>query len=168
MQTLNYSVFLVDDDQDVLDSYKHLMDIAGLTAKALLDPTQATGYLKRDWPGVVLLDMYMPQMHGMELLDKIKQIDDRIPIIVITGHGDIPMAVDAVRKGACEFIEKPVNPAELLEMLKSRLDLRRAFVEQKKQMVATIDKSLVGNSAQLEQIRHLLSQYSLLENHVVI
>ncbi len=112
MQTLNYSVLLVDDDQDVLDSYKHLMDIAGLTAKALLDPTEATGYLKRDWPGVVLLDMYMPQMHGMELLEKIKQIDDRIPVIVITGHGDIPMAVDAVRKGACEFIEKPINPAE--------------------------------------------------------
>ncbi|KHT47568.1 sigma-54-dependent transcriptional regulator [Vibrio sinaloensis] len=168
MQTLNYSVLLVDDDQDVLDSYKHLMDIAGLTAKALLDPTEATGYLKRDWPGVVLLDMYMPQMHGMELLEKIKQIDDRIPVIVITGHGDIPMAVDAVRKGACEFIEKPINPAELLEMLKSHLDLRRAFVEQKKQMVATIDKSLVGKSAQLEQIRHLLSQYLLLENHVVI
>ena len=136
MQNLNYSVLLVDDDQDVLDSYKHLMDIAGLTAKALLDPTLATQYLLPDWPGVVLLDMYMPQIHGLELLEKIKQIDERIPVIVITGHGDIPMAVDAVKKGACEFIEKPINPAALLEMVKGHLDLRRAFVEQKQQMVA--------------------------------
>lgn len=168
MQNLNYSVLLVDDDQDVLDSYKHLMDIAGLTAKALLDPTLATQYLLPDWPGVVLLDMYMPQIHGLELLEKIKQIDERIPVIVITGHGDIPMAVDAVKKGACEFIEKPINPAALLEMVKGHLDLRRGFVEQKQQMVATIDKSLVGSSAQLEQIRHLISQYALLKNHVVI
>lgn len=168
MQNLNYSVLLVDDDQDVLDSYKHLMDIAGLTAKALLDPTMATQFLTRDWPGVVLLDMYMPQIHGLDLLEKIKQIDERIPVIVITGHGDIPMAVDAVKKGACEFIEKPINPAALLDMVKGHLDLRRSFVEQKHAMVATIDKSLVGSSAQLEQIRHLISQYALLKNHVVI
>lgn len=168
MQNLNYSILLVDDDQDVLDSYKHLMDIAGLSAKPLLDPTLTTQFLTPDWAGVVLLDMYMPQIHGLELLEKIKQIDERIPVIVITGHGDIPMAVDAVKKGACEFIEKPINPAALLEMVKEHLDLRRSFIEQKHAMVATIDKSLVGSSAQLEQIRLLISQFALLKNHVVI
>lgn len=168
MQNLNYSVLLVDDDQDVLDSYKHLMDIAGLSAKPILDPTLTTQFLSPDWPGIVLLDMYMPQIHGLDLLDKIKQIDERIPVIVITGHGDIPMAVDAVRKGACEFIEKPINPAALLEMVKDHLDLRRSFIEQKHAMVATIDKSLVGVSAQIEQIRHHISQFALLNSHVVI
>ncbi len=168
MQNHNFSVLLVDDDQDVLDSYKHLMDIAGLTAKAISDPTQACQHLSTDWSGVVLLDMYMPQIHGLELLEKIKQIDERIPVIVITGHGDIPMAVDAVRKGACEFVEKPINPAQLLEMVKSHLDIRAAFVEQKRAMVSSIDKALIGNSAQLDQIRHCVSQFALLKNHVVV
>lgn len=168
MQNLNFSVLLVDDDQDVLDSYKHLMDIAGLTAKAISDPTQACQHLSTDWSGVVLLDMYMPQIHGLELLEKIKQIDERIPVIVITGHGDIPMAVDALKKGACEFVEKPINPAQLLEMVKSHLGIRAAFVEQKRAMATSIDKALIGNSAQLEQIRHCVSQFALLKNHVVV
>ncbi len=168
MQNHKFSVLLVDDDQDVLDSYKHLMDIAGLTAKVISDPTQACQHLSTDWPGVVLLDMYMPQIHGLQLLEKIKQIDERIPVIVITGHGDIPMAVDAVKKGACEFVEKPINPAQLLEMVKSHLDIRSAFVEQKRAMVSTIDKALVGSSAQLDQIRHCVSQFALLKNHVVV
>lgn len=163
-----FSVLLVDDDQDVLDSYKHLMDIAGLTAKAISDPTQACQHLSTDWPGVVLLDMYMPQIHGLQLLEEIKQIDERIPVIVITGHGDIPMAVDAVKKGACEFVEKPINPALLLEMVKSQLEIRAAFVEQKRVMISSIGNALVGNSAQLDQIRHCVSQFALLKNHVVV
>ncbi len=117
--TINqYDVLLVDDDQDVLDSYAHLMSISGLTAKLVNDPTQACQYLSEDWPGVVLLDMYMPQMHGMELLALIKEIDEHIPVLVITGHGDIPMAVDALKKGACEFFEKPISPPELLTKVK--------------------------------------------------
>lgn len=66
------TVLLIDDDQDVLDSYLHLMSIAGLTAKAVIDPTQAMSHIQPDWNGVVLLDMYMPQLHGMELLKQIK------------------------------------------------------------------------------------------------
>lgn len=97
------TVLLIDDDQDVLDSYLHLMSIAGLTAKAVINPTQAMSHIQPDWNGVVLLDMYMPQLHGMELLKQIKAVDDKIPVIVITGHGDIPMAVEAVKMGACDF-----------------------------------------------------------------
>lgn len=168
MHKLNYSVLLVDDDQDVLDAYQHLMDIAGLTAKPILDPTLATGQLEQDWPGVVLLDMYMPQIHGLELLAQIKQIDQRIPVIVITGHGDIPMAVEAVKKGACEFIEKPVDPALLLDVVKKHLSERQTFIEQKRHMVASIDNALIGVSAQMTHIRELISQYALLNNHVVV
>jgi len=168
MQNHNFSVLLVDDDQDVLDSYKHLMDIAGFTAKPISDPTIACQHITPDWPGVVLLDMYMPQIHGLELLEHIKQIDERIPVVVITGHGDIPMAVDAVKKGACEFVEKPINPAQLIEMVKNHLNERSAFIEQKRAMTATIDKSMIGPSAQLEQIRHCVSQFALLNNHVVV
>lgn len=168
MNNPNYSVLLVDDDQDVLDSYMHLMALAGLTAKPIADPTLVSQFLNPDWPGVVLLDMYMPQMHGLELLQKIKQLDERIPVIVITGHGDIPMAVEALKKGACEFVEKPINPALLLEMVKEQLSFRKVFIEQKRAMASSIDRSLIGHSAQLEQMRHCISQFALLKNHVVV
>ncbi|CAE6942396.1 Bacterial regulatory protein [Vibrio sp. B1FLJ16] len=163
-----YSVLLVDDDQDVLDSYSYLMNISSIKSKAINDPTQALHYLSAEWAGVVILDMYMPQMHGLELLKLIKKVDERIPVIVITGHGDIPMAVDAVKKGACEFLEKPINPPELLTLVKQQLETRRGQVELQFQAEKSISRSLVGKSAHMEQIRKLVAQYALLDTHVVV
>ncbi|MBF4422548.1 sigma-54-dependent transcriptional regulator [Vibrio anguillarum] len=164
----NYSVLLIDDDQDVLDSYSHLMSIANLPSKALLNPTKACEFIHSDWAGVILLDVYMPQMNGIELLKAIKSIDEHIPVIVITGHGDIPMAVEAVKIGACDFLEKPINPAELLNLVKKNLDIRRHFVQQKTAMANSIKCELIGKSAQMGQIRHHVAQYSMLNSHVVI
>lgn len=138
-----YSVLLVDDDQDVLDSYSYLMNISSIKSKAINDPTQALQYVSPEWAGVVILDMYMPQMHGLELLRMIKNVDERIPVIVITGHGDIPMAVDAVKQGACEFLEKPINPAELLTLVKQQLETRSSQVELQLQAEKSISRSLL-------------------------
>ncbi len=163
-----YSVLLVDDDQDVLDSYSYLMNISSIKSKAINDPTLAMQYLSPEWAGVVILDMYMPQMHGLELLKLIKKVDERIPVIVITGHGDIPMAVDAVKQGACEFLEKPINPPELLTLVKQQLETRRGQVELQFQAEKSISLSLVGKSAHMEQIRKLVAQYALLDTHIVV
>ncbi len=162
------TVLLIDDDQDVLDSYSHLMSIAGITSKALLNPEQALTYITPDWNGVVVLDMYMPQMHGMDVLKAIKSIDERIPVIVITGHGDIPMAVEAVKLGACDFIEKPINPPQLLGLIKQHIDQRRYFIEQKLSLTRSVKRDLVGKSAQIERIRTHVAQFAMLNNHVVI
>lgn len=116
----------------------------------------------------MLLDMYMPQLHGMELLKQIKAVDDKIPVIVITGHGDIPMAVEAVKMGACDFLEKPINPPQLLTLIKQHLELRRSFIEQKLLLSRSVKRELVGKSAQMEQIRSHVAQYALLNRHVVI
>lgn len=162
------TVLLIDDDQDVLDSYTHLMSIAGITSKALLNPESALSLITPDWNGVVVLDMYMPQMHGMDVLKAIKSIDERIPVIVITGHGDIPMAVEAVKLGACDFLEKPINPPQLLGLIKQHIDQRRYFIEQKLSLTRSVKKELVGKSAQIERIRSHIAQYAMLNNHVVI
>lgn len=162
------TVLLIDDDQDVLDSYIHLMSIAGLNAKALSDPTQALSLICEDWNGIIILDMYMPQLSGMDLLKKIKAIDDKIPVIVITGHGDIPMAVETVKIGACDFLEKPITPPQLLTLIKQHLELRRSFIEQKLLLSRSVKRELVGKSAQIEMIRSHVAQYALLNRHVVI
>ncbi|PWI33580.1 two-component system response regulator [Vibrio albus] len=168
MSHINYSVLLVDDDQDVLDAYQHLMNLSRLHARSISDPTQALSYITSDWAGVVVLDMYMPQMHGMELLKAIKAVDEHIPIIVVTGHGDIPMAVEAVKQGASEFIEKPIDPAKLLPMLNKHIRIRKTFVEQKQSVASEISHVLIGKSAQLKRIREHIAQYALLNTHVVI
>ncbi|WP_217540569.1 sigma-54-dependent transcriptional regulator [Vibrio metschnikovii] len=162
------TVLLIDDDQDVLDSYLHLMSIAGLNAKALIDPTQALSLVCEDWNGIIILDMHMPQLSGMDLLKKIKAIDDKIPVIVITGHGDIPMAVETVKIGACDFLEKPISPRQLLTLVKQHLELRRSFIEQKLLLSRSVKRELVGKSAQIEMIRSHVAQYALLNRHVVI
>lgn len=117
---------------------------------------------------MVLLDMYMPQMHGMELLAQIKNIDQQIPVLVITGHGDIPMAVDALKLGACEFFEKPISPPELLTKVKSYLAERKTYTAQKHNVSQSIGKALVGKSAQIEQIRQHVARFALINTHVVI
>ncbi len=96
-------VLIVDDDHDVVEAYQELLEIAGFKAKAVTDSTLVLGMLKRNWPGVIVSDMYMPGLDGMELLAKIQQFDHELPVIIITGHGDIPMAVGALKKGAVDF-----------------------------------------------------------------
>jgi len=162
------TVLLIDDDQDVLDSYSHLMSIAGMTYKAIINPELALSMMTPDWNGVVVLDMYMPQMHGMDVLKAIKSIDERIPVIVITGHGDIPMAVEAVKLGACDFLEKPINPPQLLGQIKQHIEQRRCFIEQKLFLSRSVKKDLLGKSAQIERIRTHVAQFAMLNNHVVI
>ena len=163
-----FSVLLVDDDQDVLEAYAHLMSIISLKTKMVSDPTTALSWLQPDWVGVVLLDMYMPQMNGMDLLKQIKALDEKIPVIVITGHGDIPMAVEAVKLGAVDFLEKPIDPPELLRLVKKHLECRRHYIEHKTAVVRSIKHELIGKSAHMEQIRQHVAQYAMLNSHVVI
>ncbi|CCN50097.1 putative Response regulator containing CheY-like receiver, AAA-type ATPase, and DNA-binding domains [Vibrio nigripulchritudo MADA3029] len=163
-----FSVLMVDDDKDVLDSYAHLMSIANLPAKCESDSTKVCQYIDANWAGVVIVDMYMPKLNGMELLTKIKAIDPDIPVIVITGHGDIPMAVDAVKKGASDFLEKPIDPPALLELIHKQLNIRKSFIEQKQNIAESVRKEVIGQSPQMVIIKDHIAQLSLLKSHLVI
>jgi len=115
------TVFLVDDDDAVRDSVSLLMRSAGLrtrefdSASAFLD-----GY-DRDQPGCLLLDVRMPGMSGLELQKELNKRNHTLPIVFISAHGDIPMAVEAVRRGAVDFIQKPFDDEELLSTVKHAL-----------------------------------------------
>lgn len=94
-----YSVLLIDDDADVLDAYTLLLEQAGYRVYACNNPYDARNWLQADWPGIVLSDVCMPGCNGIELMALFHQDDNQLPILLITGHGDVPMAVDAVKKG---------------------------------------------------------------------
>ena len=146
-------VLIIDDDQDVLESYQQLLEMSGFKVKAIADPTLATSLLHKNWPGVVVTDMYMPGLSGMDLLEFIQNLDPELPVIMITGHGDIPMAVDAVKRGALDFLQKPLQPAELLALLEKHLPKRKAVIEQREAIGQSTNEVLLGESPLIVKIR---------------
>lgn len=118
------TVFVVDDDVDMRDALFQLLDSAGLQVEVHADGTAfLAAYATTDRPGCVLLDMAMPGMSGLEVQAALKARGLMIPIVFLTGHGDIPLAVRAVQGGAVDFLEKPVQGAMLIERVKRALNL---------------------------------------------
>ena len=116
MLSNNCSILLIDDDADVLDAYTQLLEQAGYHVSACNNPFDAREQVPKDWPGIVLSDVCMPGCSGIDLMTLFHQDDDLLPILLITGHGDVPMGVQAVKKGAWYFLQKPVDPGKLLTL----------------------------------------------------
>ena len=116
------TVFVVDDDQAMRNSLKWLIESVGMQVKTY---SSADDFLSDFYPGragCLLLDVRMPGMSGLELQALLAREDARLPVIIITGHGDIGMAVKAMKSGAVDFIEKPFHDEELLSSIRSALD----------------------------------------------
>ncbi|UTV28391.1 sigma-54-dependent transcriptional regulator [Photobacterium atrarenae] len=161
-------VLIIDDDQDVVDAYQHLLEVSGYKTCAITDPSRVLDLLDRNWPGVIVTDMYMPGLSGMELLEQIKTLDPELPVIMITGHGDIPMAVDAVKKGALDFLQKPLQPNELLALLDKHLPVRKQLIEQRTSLTQTTAELLIGDSPLMIKLREQIAEVALTTKDVLI
>ena len=119
------TVFLVDDDEAVRDSLALLMKSVALTSRSFASAGDFLAAYDPDSPGCLILDIRMPGMSGMELQQKLLDMRAKLPIIFITGHGDIPMAVEAMQRGAVDFIPKPFRDDELLDRINKALESDR-------------------------------------------
>ena len=153
-----YSVLLIDDDTDVLDAYTLLLEQAGYRVCACNNPYDARNWLQADWPGIVLSDVCMPGCNGIELMALFHQDDNQLPILLITGHGDVPMAVDAVKKGAWDFLQKPVDPGKLLLLVAQALQQRKSVIARRYYCQQKLQVELVGYSDWINQYRQRLQQ----------
>ena len=115
-------VFLVDDDEAVRDSLGLLMKSVALKSRSYASAGEFLAEYDPDCPGCLILDIRMPGMSGMELQQKLIEMRAILPIIFITGHGDIPMAVEAMQRGAVDFIPKPFRDNELLDRINKALE----------------------------------------------
>ena len=106
-------VILVDDDVDVRFAYGQALELAGHDVVACRALIEAIDHLSRGFDGVVVTDVRMPGRDGFDMLARVREVDDGVPVIVITGHGDVPMAVQAMRAGAFDFLQKPCSGDEL-------------------------------------------------------
>jgi len=109
------TVFIVDDDAAVRDALKLLLRSVGLASEAHASADEFLASFDPDRPGCLVLDVRMPGMSGLELQERLKERNSSLPIIFLTAHGDIEMAVQAVKAGALDFIQKPFRDQELLD-----------------------------------------------------
>jgi two-component system response regulator TtrR len=118
------TVFVVDDDEAMRDSISCLLESVNLPGKTFgtaRDFLEFCGQMQQG--GCVLLDIRMPDMSGIELLEHIKACGIQMPVIIITGHGDVPLAVRALKLGAFDFVQKPFNAQDLLDRVHDALRL---------------------------------------------
>ena len=115
------TVFVVDDDPGVGDAIRLLLRSVGLRAEAFLSAKEFLEAFDPDRPGCLVLDVRMPGMSGLDLQSHLEDLGSAMPIIFVTAHGDIPMAVDAVKAGALDFIQKPFRDQELLDKIQEAL-----------------------------------------------
>jgi len=116
-------VFIVDDDEAIRDSLAWLLGTRGLTAQAFASAEEFLGAYRQDVPGCMVVDMRMPGMSGLELHEKLLERGCALPVIFLTGHADVPMAVAAIKRGAFDFVEKPFNDNALVDLVIKGIEL---------------------------------------------
>ncbi|WP_341703046.1 sigma-54 dependent transcriptional regulator [Ferrovibrio sp.] len=151
-------VLFVDDEKAVRLSVRQWLELADFEVELQETAPAALQGLSADFPGIVVSDVKLPQMDGLQLLERVRAIDPDLPVVLITGHGDIAMAVDAMRRGAYDFIEKPFSPDRLVESLRRAADKRRLVLENRRLQLrlssgGDIAGRLIGTGSAIEQLR---------------
>ena len=116
-------IYVVDDDEAMRDSMTWLLEGEGYKVACFDSAVAFLGAWRSSLRGCIVLDVRMPEMSGLELQEKLDSIGSHLPIIFVTGHGDVPMAVGALQRGACDFIEKPFHNEDLLARIERALEL---------------------------------------------
>ncbi len=155
-------VFLIDDEKVVRLSLKRELQKEGYEVEDFELAEKVLPHISADWPGVLITDVMMPDSDGFNLMGKVNAIDPEIPVILITGQGDIPMAVDAIRKGAYDFLEKPFATEEFLDATKRAME-KRSLVMEVRRLNSKIDNdgdlqlTMIGKSPVMERLRQVIS-----------
>ncbi|MEM9851388.1 MAG: response regulator [Pseudomonadota bacterium] len=121
---MNQSVLLVEDDDALRDSLAQTLEIEGITVIATAQFAQARRVIRANFNGVVLTDIRMPGADGFDVLALARGVDEELPVVMLTGEADVPMAIRAMKEGAWEFLEKPCSTDRLLEVLGRALRAR--------------------------------------------
>lgn len=121
--TSDRNVFIVDDDESVRDSLQALLDASGYATDTYESGVAFLEVAKGLANGCVLLDVRMPKMDGLEVQVRLRDMRADMPVVIITGHGDVPMAVKAMKAGAIDFVEKPFTESMLLESIERALGM---------------------------------------------
>ncbi|TNC50468.1 sigma-54-dependent Fis family transcriptional regulator [Rubellimicrobium rubrum] len=166
-------IAIVDDEKDMRQSISQWLALSGFDTETYGSAEDALKGINADYPGIVVSDVRMPGMDGMQFLRKLKSVDSTLPVIMITGHGDVPMAVEAMRVGAFDFLEKPFNPDRMTELAKKATQARRLALDSRALRRELSDKDalmrkLIGASPTMERLREDILDLGQAEGHILI
>lgn len=170
---MNGAVLLVDDDRAVREALAQTLELADLHPIPAGSFVAAKHHITSEFPGVILSDIRMPGRDGFHLLNYAREVDAGLPVILLTGEGDIPMALSAMDRGAFDFLEKPCAPADLLAVLHRALQQRRAVLAQRAEQARReagdpASRLIFGASAMAEDLRARVRQLAATSTEVLI
>jgi two-component system, NtrC family, C4-dicarboxylate transport response regulator DctD len=156
-------VIFIDDDDDIRRATAQMLELGGFSARVFPSAEQALSEITGSFPGVVATDIRMPDMTGLQLFERVRTIDPELPVILITGHGDIDLAVAAMKDGAYDFIAKPFIPERLTEALRRGIEKRELVLESRslRRAIAKAsgeDGAFLGESPSISRLRETLLQ----------
>ena len=168
-------ILFVDDEEHLRLAASQALMLADLNVQDCATAAQALARIERDFPGIVVTDIRMPGMDGLTLMAEVLKIDAELPVILITGHGDVDLAVQSMRDGAYDFLEKPYAPARLVEAVGRALDKRRLTLENRRLRAETtapgrdpVGARLTGRSAVMTRLRAQLRAVAATDADVLI
>src|SRR5499427_7145884 len=168
MNEKNGLVFIVDDDRHTRESLSNLIRSAGLSAQTFSSAQEFLAADRPKAPGCLLLDVQLPGLSGLDLQQELAKAGVKIPIIFITGHGDIPTSVRAIKAGALEFLTKPVNDKDLLDAIQQAIARDRRARHQGGGAGQPDFENIVGTSAALKGVLHQVEVVAPTESTVLI
>ncbi len=155
-------VLIIEDDPDVRLGCEQALQLEGIPTESMASAEEAKRRLGKDFRGIIVSDIRLPRMDGMTFLREVLAVDPELPVVLITGHGDISMAVQAMKDGAHDFIQKPFSPEFLVEVVHRALEKRRLILEvrdlrQRLEGRDQIEARLIGNADGLARVRKLIA-----------
>ena len=155
-----YEAVLIEDEEGVRLATMQTLELNGYTVRAFGSAEQAEGAITPDFPGVIITDVRLSGKSGLDVLAKTVAMDPDLPVIVVTGHGDVSMAVQVMRAGAYYFIEKPFSADRLMETVNRAQEKRRLFLDNMRLKAAWTSHPdmppLIGESAEIERVRTMI------------
>ena len=169
----NNKVFIVDDNVDMRMAIVQWFELADFNVTEFSDAEELLAVLDPSFSGTIVADVKMPKMTGLQLQQKVVMLDKDLPIVLVTGHGDVSMAVKAIRDGAYDFIEKPFEPDHLLDVVRRACEKRYLILEnrdlhQKLLGEPNIEQQLIGNSAVIRKLRQEILEVADTDVNVMI
>ncbi|SON55630.1 C4-dicarboxylate transport transcriptional regulatory protein DctD [Hartmannibacter diazotrophicus] len=165
-------ILLVDDEEDMRQSVGQWLTLAGYEVETHSSAAPALQAIAGGHPGILVTDLRLPGMDGMDLLRRVLALDADVPVVVMTGHGDVTTAVEAMRLGAYDFIEKPFAPDRLTDIVRRACEKRRLVLDNRmlRRSVAedALEARIVGTSPQARRLRAAVAEIAASDASVVL
>lgn len=167
------SVILVDDEEHLRTACMQALELAGIDVEAHASADGVADRIGPSFSGVVVTDIKMPGTSGLELMAEILSVDTDLPVVLITGHGDVPMAVQAMREGAYDFLEKPFASELLVDAVRRALEKRGLVLENRRLRAAVeeggaLEHRLLGRTPAMVRLRERIADYAVTDADVLI